>query len=86
MRLTSYSDFRFENHPSILVASHIVIAAASTIHRVVLRKVGDNEYVTHVENVILEDNVCKHGDFHTGHYFEDQHAALKDYEDRSKRL
>lgn len=95
--LRSHSDFKFENHHSILEASKIVIAEASQVHRVVLREVGRQEYVTHMENVYLDGDTWKHGDFYWGHYFnaasdseEDRNEALKkaleDFKERTAKL
>lgn len=94
----SYSDFKFENHPSILYASKIIIGAASTCHRVVVRKLSDKEYVTHLENVVLDGDTWKHGDFYQGNYFtadvpsdansqrEARDRALEDFNERSSKL
>jgi hypothetical protein len=96
--LRSYSDFKFDNHPSILYASKIIIAAACTCHRVVVRKLSDKEYVTHLENVVLDGDTWKHGDFSQGHYFnamvptdpnsqrEARDRALEDFNERSAKL
>lgn len=40
MTIRSYSDFKFENHPSIIEASRIIIAEGSAVYRVVLRNTG----------------------------------------------
>lgn len=69
MVLRSYSDFKFDNHPSILYASKIVITAGCQCHRVVVRKLNEKEYVTHYENVYLDGDTWKHGDFYQGNYF-----------------
>lgn len=95
--LRSYSDFKFDNHPSILYASKIVIGAASTCHRVVVRKLSDKEYVTHLENVMLDGDTWRHGDFYQGNYFttqsddanvqrEKRDEALSDFNERSAKL
>jgi hypothetical protein len=96
--LRSYSDFKFDNHPSILYASKIIIAAACTCHRVVVRKLSDKEYVTHLENVVLDGDTWKHGDFYQGNHFtakdpsdansqrEARDEALKDFNERCSKL
>ena len=83
MALSSYSDFKFENHPSILDASSIVIAAASQCHRMVVRKLSEMEYVTHLETVSLDGDTWKHNSFMWGHYF---NAASESKEDKDKAL
>lgn len=95
--LRCHSDFKFDNHPSILYASKIIIAEASQCHRVVVRKVSEKEYVTHMENVFLEGDTWKHGDFYWGHYFttqsndanvqrEERDKALADFNERCSKL
>ena len=96
--LRSFSDFKFDNHPSILYASRIIIAAGSTCHRVVVRKLSEREYVTHMENVQLDGDTWRHGDFSHGHYFhaneptnpesqrEARDRALEDFNKRSEKL
>lgn len=84
--ISCHSDFIFENHPSIVVASKIVISPGSKVHRIVLRKDGE-EYITHQENVILDGNIWKHGDFYWGHYFQgDMDKATADFIERSAKL
>lgn len=94
----SYSDFQFENYPDILYASKITIAEGSTCFRIVIRKINEQEYVTHMENVVLDGNTWKHGDFAHGHYFHAKvpgdanaqrvarDAALKDFNERCAKL
>lgn len=94
----SHSDFKFDNHPSILYASRIIIAEASACYRVVVRKLSDKEYVTHMENVQLDGDTWRHGDFSQGHYFnaavptdpnsqrEARDRALSDFNERSAKL
>lgn len=58
---------------------------------------GAAEYVTHQENLILEGDTWKHGDFYWGHYFNaasDSDAdnkdalgkAIADYNERCAKL
>jgi hypothetical protein len=95
--LRSHSDFVFDNHPSILYASKIIIAEGCQVHRVVVRKVSDKEYVTHMENLSLEGRTWKHGDFYWGHYFttqsddanvqrQERDKALADFNERCTKL
>ena len=95
--LSSHSDFKFEDDPSILYASKIVIAEACQCHRVVVRKISNKEYVTHMENVQLDGNTWKHRDFYWGHYFStvsddpelqraERDKALADYNERCAQL
>jgi len=54
--------------------------------RFVLRKRGD-EYITHTENLRLEDGVFKHDGFYWGHYFMlDAKGAQEDYKERCEKL
>lgn len=96
--IRAWSDFVFDNHPDILYASKIIIAEGSTCYRVVIRKITEQEYVTHMENVVLDGNVWRHGDFAHGHYFHakvpgDANAqraardeALQDFNERCDKL
>lgn len=86
MTLRFHSDFKFDDHSSIIEASPIVIKSGCSCYRVVLRQEG-SKYVTHQENVILDGDTWKHGDFYWGHYFEDDRAAaVKDFNARCEKL
>lgn len=95
--LRSYSDFIFDNEPSILYASKIIIAQGCTCYRVVVRKLSEKQYVTHMENVVLDGIRWRHGDFSQGHYFNTQSddaneqrkcrdLALADFNERAAKL
>jgi len=97
MTIANYSDFKFQNHPSITRASRIIISEGSKPYRTVLRKLNEVEYTTHQENVILDGETWKHGDFYWGHYFnassdseEDKHQVLTevhaDYIERCDKM
>jgi hypothetical protein len=86
MGLISYSDFKFENDPTIMESSRVVIESGCTIRRVVLRQ-KDGEYITHMENLSLEGDTFKHGSFYYGHYFDSNMTeALRDFHDRCEKL
>jgi hypothetical protein len=85
MTIQSHSEFKFEDEPSIIAASKIVIDGGCMNRRVVLRKVGD-EYITHYENVMLDGDTWKHNGFYEGHYFKSQREAANDFEDRRQKL
>lgn len=85
--------FKWDNHPSIIAASKCVISDGSMVHRVVLRKTGDNQYVTHQENLRLDGDTWKHRDFYWGHYFDSPNhletnldKARADYAERCAKL
>jgi len=84
--LSNSSDFKFNNHPSILEYSKIIISEGLKPHRVVLRQLDDLEYVTHMENVALDGDTWKHGDFYWGHYFSNKSQALADFSERARKL
>lgn len=97
MALANYSDFKFENHPSIMEASRIIISEGSQPYRMVLRKLDEKEYVTHLETLALDGDTWKHTSFFQGHYFnvhsdseEDKKAtltkAVEDYNERCGKL
>lgn len=74
------------NDKTILIASHIVWRDGCAPTRVVLRKDGE-EYITHMENLRLEDGIFKHDGFYWGHYFmHNEKMAKEDYQDRLKKL
>jgi hypothetical protein len=85
MNIRGYSDFRFEDHASIVTASKIIIASGCTLHRMVLRKDGE-EFITHRENLMLDGNVIKHVDFYEGHYFKSYDKAVENFIERCKSL
>lgn len=75
-----------ENEKTILSASKIVWAEGCAPVRVVYRKNG-GEYITHMENLRLDDGIFKHDGFYWGHYFgEDANKAHADYVERCKKL
>ena len=91
--IRDHGGFKFENEPTIVVAGNIRIAAGSMNCRIVLRKVkaGNSpsgfEYITHQENVKLDGDTWKHGDFYWGHYFmDDMEKAIADFNERCAKL
>lgn len=77
---------KVENHSSILLASKLVWQEGCAPVRVVLRQQGE-EYITHMENLRLEDGVFKHDGFYWGHYFMGlKDEAQKDYHERAAKL
>lgn len=75
-----------EQESSILTASKIVWAEGCAPVRVVLRQSG-GDYITHMENLRLEDGKFKHDGFYWGHYFgRDGEKAMADYHERCKKL
>ncbi len=90
MAIRAVSEFKFEDDPTIVKASRIILSHGSQPHRVVLRKLDNSrgeEYVTHQENLVLDGTTWKHGDFYWGHYFLDSYeAAQRDYLDRVAKL
>lgn len=87
MSLSNYSDFQFMNDSSIIATSRIVLEEGGRVHRIVFRKLNGKEYVTHMENLLLDDHIWSHGDFYDGHYFFDNATkAVSDFNDRCLRL
>lgn len=77
---------QIENEPTIIQASKMVWGEGTAPHRVVLRKSGE-EYITHMENLRLENGIFKHDGFYWGHYFMlDSKAAEEDYRERASKL
>jgi hypothetical protein len=62
--------FEYENHKYILRFSPLVIKPGHRPSRIVLRKLGDAKWVTHLETLGLDGSTWKHDGFHNGHYFE----------------
>lgn len=93
MALANYSDFKFEDHPSILDASRVIIERGKQPYRIVVRKNSETEYVTHQESVVLDGDTWRHGSFYWGHYFHvttDKESALalamKDFVERISKM
>lgn len=77
---------KVEDHKSIIQSSRIVWSEGCAPVRVVLRDHG-GEFVTHLENLRLEDGVFKHDGFSHGHYFgRDATKATEDYHERRTKL
>lgn len=88
--------FRVENEPDVIHASAVVWMEGLRPRRVVIRKLGENRYVTHVEVLDLraegDVGTWVHESYCWGHYFEgpadgpdELPAAVKDFEERSRR-
>lgn len=81
--LASYSDFKFPQDSTIMEASRIILERASQPYRIVLRKLNEKEYVTHLETLGLEGDTWKHTAFFHGHYY---NASSDSKEDKDKAL
>ena len=75
----------------VVTTDESVIASGPTIPgepgdhyptRVVLRRLSDDEYVTHIE---VFDHDLSHREYMWGHYFTDAHEARIDFSDRVSR-
>ena len=78
---------KIKNDASVIDAKVLKIIEGLKPHRVVLRKLHDDEYcpyVTHVENMRLDTdgNTFVHEEFYWGHYFTTLEEAKKDFEER----
>ena len=62
--------FEFDNDKSIVRYSRVVLNHGCKPSRIVLRKLGDAKWVTHLETLGLDGSTWKHDGFHNGHYFE----------------
>lgn len=85
--------FKWDNYPDIMAASKCVISEGSMLYRYVLRKTGDNRFVTHMETLMLEGDTWKHHGFAHGHYFDSPHhldtnesQAIENYRQRCAKL
>lgn len=81
--------FKYDNDPTILAASKLILEEGCMPHRVVLRGIENGKFVTHMENLVLMGDTWKHRDFYWGHYFEREDALNKakaDYAERCAKL
>ncbi len=62
--------FQCYDDDSIRRHSRIVLNLGCKPSRIVLRKLGDAKWVTHLETLGLDGSTWRHDGFHNGHYFE----------------
>jgi hypothetical protein len=70
------------NEPSIIDYTPVMIRDGEHPNRLVLRKISENEYAIHRENMKIDGNNVEHMSFYWGDYFQDIDSAMEEFNRR----